>query len=45
MLTKIQQGGTTYDVAVPSEYTIEKMMGRGFAHSTRSYRSSQLKKY
>lgn len=25
MLTKIEQGGTTYDVAVPSEYTIEKM--------------------
>ncbi|BAM48455.1 ABC transporter substrate-binding protein [Amphibacillus xylanus] len=26
MLTKIQQGGTTYDIAVPSEYMIEKMM-------------------
>lgn len=25
MLTKIQQGGTSYDIAVPSEYTIEKM--------------------
>ena len=25
MLTKIEQGGTTYDVAVPSEYMIEKM--------------------
>ncbi|HEY2420122.1 MAG TPA: ABC transporter substrate-binding protein [Neobacillus sp.] len=25
MMTKIQQGGTTYDVAVPSEYMIEKM--------------------
>ncbi|EIT85570.1 family 1 extracellular solute-binding protein [Fictibacillus macauensis ZFHKF-1] len=25
MLTKIEQGGTTYDVAIPSEYTIEKM--------------------
>ncbi|MBU8917834.1 ABC transporter substrate-binding protein [Bacillus sp. FJAT-29953] len=25
MMTKIQQGGTTYDVAVPSEYTIDKM--------------------
>ncbi|MCP3764002.1 spermidine/putrescine ABC transporter substrate-binding protein [Domibacillus sp. A3M-37] len=25
MMTKIEQGGTTYDVAVPSEYTIEKM--------------------
>lgn len=26
MLTKIQQGGTTYDIAVPSEYMIEKMI-------------------
>ena len=25
MMTKIQQGGTAYDIAVPSEYTIEKM--------------------
>jgi spermidine/putrescine transport system substrate-binding protein len=25
MLTKIQQGGSTYDVAVPSEYMVEKM--------------------
>ncbi|MCI1913939.1 MAG: ABC transporter substrate-binding protein [Schleiferilactobacillus harbinensis] len=25
MLTKIQQGGTSYDLAVPSDYTIEKM--------------------
>lgn len=27
MFTKIQQGGTTYDIAVPSEYMIEKMIG------------------
>lgn len=26
MLTKIEQGGTTYDIAVPSEYTIEMMI-------------------
>ena len=26
MLTKIQQGGTTYDIAVPSEYMIEKKL-------------------
>src|SRR5699024_12510577 len=26
MLTKIEQGGTTYDIAVPSEYMIEKML-------------------
>lgn len=25
MLTKVQQGGTTYDIAVPSEYMVEKM--------------------
>ncbi|UII56457.1 ABC transporter substrate-binding protein [Cytobacillus spongiae] len=25
MLTKIQQGGTAYDIAIPSEYMIEKM--------------------
>ncbi|MGE7604531.1 ABC transporter substrate-binding protein [Peribacillus sp. NPDC097675] len=25
MMTKIEQGGTTYDVAVPSEYMIDKM--------------------
>lgn len=26
MLTKIQQGGTTYDIAIPSEYMIDKML-------------------
>ncbi|WP_159559647.1 ABC transporter substrate-binding protein [Streptococcus halichoeri] len=26
MYTKIKQGGTTYDVAVPSDYTIDKMI-------------------
>lgn len=26
MMTKIQQGGTTYDIAVPSDYTIAKMI-------------------
>lgn len=26
MMTKIKQGGTTYDIAVPSEYMIQKMM-------------------
>ena len=25
MMTKIEQGGTSYDIAVPSEYAIEKM--------------------
>lgn len=26
MYTKIKQGGTTYDIAVPSDYTIDKMV-------------------
>ncbi|MCI5684741.1 MAG: extracellular solute-binding protein, partial [Enterococcus gallinarum] len=26
MFTKIQQGGTSYDIAIPSEYMIQKMM-------------------
>ena len=26
MYTKIKQGGTTYDIAIPSEYMISKMM-------------------
>ena len=26
MYTKIKQGGTTYDIAVPSDYTIDKMI-------------------
>lgn len=26
MMTKIEQGGTTYDIAIPSEYTIDKMI-------------------
>ncbi|MGL6007929.1 MAG: ABC transporter substrate-binding protein [Culicoidibacterales bacterium] len=26
MMTKIEQGGTTYDIAVPSDYTIAKMI-------------------
>lgn len=29
MLTKIQQGGTTFDVAMPSEYMVEKMIEEG----------------
>ncbi|WP_276357003.1 ABC transporter substrate-binding protein [Cohnella caldifontis] len=29
MLTKIQQGGSAYDVAVPSEYMVEKMAEEG----------------
>ncbi|KXT78801.1 ABC transporter substrate-binding protein [Streptococcus sp. DD13] len=29
MYTKIKQGGTTYDIAIPSEYMIAKMMEEG----------------
>ncbi|WP_026582216.1 ABC transporter substrate-binding protein [Bacillus sp. J33] len=29
MMTKIEQGGTAYDIAVPSEYAIEKMKEEG----------------
>ena len=29
MMTKINQGGTSYDIAVPSEYAIEKMQEAG----------------
>lgn len=32
MLTKIQQGGTTYDIAIPSEYTIEMMIEEDLLH-------------
>ncbi|MFG3612333.1 ABC transporter substrate-binding protein [Rummeliibacillus stabekisii] len=28
MMTKIEQGGTNYDIAVPSEYTVEQMRER-----------------
>lgn len=32
MMTKIEQGGTTYDVAMPSEYAIEKMKVNNLLH-------------
>ncbi len=32
MMTKIAQGGTTYDVAVPSEYAVERMRADGLLH-------------
>lgn len=32
MMTKIEQGGTTYDVAMPSEYAIEKMKNNNLLH-------------
>ena len=32
MMTKIEQGGTTYDVAMPSEYAIEKMKENDLLH-------------
>ena len=32
MMTKIEQGGTSYDIAVPSEYAISKMKDEGLLH-------------
>ncbi|MDR2833149.1 MAG: ABC transporter substrate-binding protein [Streptococcaceae bacterium] len=32
MFTKIQQGGTGYDIAIPSEYMIEKMISLNMLH-------------
>lgn len=32
MMTKVEQGGTTYDVAMPSEYAIEKMKANDLLH-------------
>ncbi|MFC5406661.1 ABC transporter substrate-binding protein [Cohnella soli] len=29
MMTKIEQGGTTFDISIPSEYAIDKMKGEG----------------
>lgn len=29
MMTKVEQGGTTFDVAIPSEYAISKMLAEG----------------
>lgn len=29
MMTKIKQGGTTYDISIPSEYAIDKMKAEG----------------
>ena len=30
MMAKIKNGGTAYDVAVPSEYTVEKMKKKSY---------------
>lgn len=32
MYTKVQQGGTKYDIVVPSEYMIERMIDEGLLH-------------
>ncbi|HLR88939.1 MAG TPA: ABC transporter substrate-binding protein [Atopostipes sp.] len=32
MYTKIQQGGTSYDIAIPSEYMIERMIDEDLLH-------------
>ena len=45
MMTKIEQGGTAYDIAVPSEYTIEKMKEEDLLHANRSFETSESEKY
>lgn len=32
MYTKVQQGGTAYDIAIPSEYMIDRMIDEGLVH-------------
>ena len=36
MYTKVKQGGTTYDIAIPSEYMIAKMMKESLVESMRT---------
>ena len=37
MYTKIKQGGTNYDVAIPSEYAIHKMLKEEFISTARLF--------
>ena len=43
MYTKIKQGGTTYDIAIPSEYMIAKMMDEHLVESWTNPRSKGWK--
>lgn len=43
MLTKVQQGGTNYDLIVPSEYTVENMVDQGLLLPIDHQQLSQLK--
>ncbi|ANE45648.1 spermidine/putrescine ABC transporter substrate-binding protein [Paenibacillus swuensis] len=43
MMTKIEQGGTTYDISVPSEYAIAKMKQEGLLLPIDSSKLSNLK--
>lgn len=45
MLTKIQQGGTSYDIVVPSEYTVQKMSEQNLLHKLDKKRIPTLKYY
>ncbi|MCM0599725.1 ABC transporter substrate-binding protein [Periweissella fabalis] len=45
MLTKIQQGGTSYDITVPSEYTVQKMKQLGLLHKLDLNKIPTLKYY
>ena len=45
MMTKIQQGGTAYDIAVPSEYMIEKMKEENLLIPLDHAEIAEFKKY
>lgn len=40
MMTKVEQGGTNYDIAVPSEYTIEQMKDKKIVATGRSSKNT-----
>lgn len=45
MLTKIQQGGTSYDITVPSEYTVQKMRDLGLLQKLDLNKITAMKYY
>lgn len=45
MLTKIQQGGTSYDITVPSDYTVQKMKQLGLLQKLDHRKLTTLKYY
>ncbi len=45
MFTKIQQGGTDYDIAIPSEYMIQKMIKAKSAFTSRSFQDKRISEH